>query len=54
VREADVGQQALAAEFVGNATAVALPLLTAMATHAGAEIRLPYLGDEWLRLRYSP
>ncbi len=54
VREADVGPQALAEEFAGNATAAALPLLTAMAMHAGAEIRLPYLDDERLRLRYSP
>jgi hypothetical protein len=25
-----------------------------MATQAGTEIRLPYLDDEWLHLRYSP
>ena len=52
--ETDGGLQALVEGFAGNAAAAALPLLTAMATQAGTEIRLPYLDDEWLHLRYSP
>jgi hypothetical protein len=50
----DAGPQTLVEEFAGNASAAALPLLTAIAMQAGAEIRLPYLDDESLRLRYSP
>jgi hypothetical protein len=46
--------QALAEGFAGNAAAAALPLLTAIATQAGTEIRLPYLDDSRLHLRYSP
>ena len=53
-RDTDAGPQALAEGFAGNAAAAALPLLTAMATQAGAEIRLPYLDDGSLHLRYSP
>jgi hypothetical protein len=53
-RETGAGLQALAEGFAGNAAAAALPLLTAMATQAGTEIRLPYLDDDTLRLRYSP
>jgi len=53
-RQADAGPQAFADGFAGNAAAAALPLLTAMATQSGTEIRLPYLDDECLRLRYSP
>jgi len=53
-RETDAGLQALAEGFAGNAAAAALPLLTAIATQAGTEIRLPYLDDSRLHLRYSP
>ncbi len=53
-RETDAGLQTLEEGFAGNAAAAALPLLTAMATQSGTEIRLPYLDDERLRLRYSP
>jgi hypothetical protein len=52
--ETDAGLQALAEGFAGNAAAAALPLLTAMATQSPTEIRLPYLDDERLRLRYCP
>jgi hypothetical protein len=52
-RETDA-RQAFAEGFAGNAAAAALPLLTAMATQAGTEIRLPYLDDGSLHLRYSP
>ena len=52
--ETDGGLQALVEAFAGNAAAAALPLLTAMATQAGTEIRLPYLDDEWLHLRVLP
>lgn len=53
-RQEDAGPPALADGFAGNAAAAALPLLTAMATQSGTEIRLPYLDAENLRLRYSP
>lgn len=52
--QAGAGPQGLADGFAGNAAAAALPLLAAMATRSGTQIRLPYLDDERLRLRYSP
>jgi hypothetical protein len=52
--ETDAGLRALAEGFAGNAAAAALPLLTAMAMQAVTEIRLPYIDDDSLRLRYSP